>query len=80
MIKAYILYSGGDLSEVPSATEFMAKVRKVKGVKQAHILFGPHDGICYVEAKDLEELGEIIFTLSEFPGVGKLDTRIVYPR
>ena len=80
MLKAYILISGGDPTAVHSATEYLAKVRKVKGVKQAHFLFGPHDGIVYVEVEDLEELGKTIDSLYELEGMGKLDVRITYPR
>ena len=80
MLKAYILYSDGDPTAVPSATEYLAKVRKVKGVKQAHFLFGPHAGIAYVEVEDLEELGKTMDSLFEIGGMGKLDARITYPR
>ena len=80
MLKAYILASGGDPTAIPSATEYIAKVRKVKGVKQAHFLFGPHGGIAYVEVEDLEELSKTMDSLFEIGGMGKLDARITYPR
>ena len=80
MLKAYILAPGDGSTEIPSATEYIAKVRKVKGVKQAHFLFGPHDGIAYVEVEDLEELSKTIDSLFEIGGMPKLDARITYPR
>ncbi len=80
MIKAYILSRCNNPAAIPSATEFLTKVRKVKGVKQAHIVMGPHDGIGYVEVEDLEQLGETISALYEIEGIDKLDTRIAWPR
>ena len=80
MLKAYILYSGGDPTAVPSATEYLAKVRKVKCVKQAHVLFGAIGAIAYVEVEDLEELIKTIDSLFEIGGKPILDARIAYPR
>ena len=80
MLKAYILASGGDPTAITSATEYIAKVRKVKCVKQAHFLFGPHDGIAYVEVEDLEELIKTIDSLFEIGGEPILDARITLPR
>ena len=80
MLKAYILISGGDPTAVPSATEYLAKVRKVKCVKQAHFLFGDIGGIAYVEVEDLEELGKTLDSLYEIGEMGRLDARITYPR
>ena len=81
MIKAYILASsGGDPTAVTSATEYLAKIRKVKGVKQAHFLFGDIGGIAYVEVEDLEELIKTIDSLFEIGGEPILDARITLPR
>jgi len=80
MLKAYVLTNSNSPASIPSATELLAKVRKIKGVKQAHIVMGPNDGIGYVEVEDLEQLGETINALYEVEGIDKIDTRIAWPR
>jgi len=79
MLKAYILASGTDPRNIPSGSDYIEKVRKVKGVKQAHFLFGPHGGIAYVEVKDYAELIETMGALYEIGEMGKLDIRIAFP-
>ncbi|MBI4834258.1 MAG: Lrp/AsnC ligand binding domain-containing protein [Planctomycetes bacterium] len=50
-------------------------IRKVKGVKQAHLVTGLHDVIAYLEANDVNELGKTIVTqLQKVPGVDRTVT------
>jgi DNA-binding Lrp family transcriptional regulator len=50
-------------------------IRKVKGVKQAHLVTGLHDVIAYLEAEDVNELGKVIVSqLQKVPGVDRTVT------
>lgn len=50
-------------------------IRKVNGVKQAHLVTGLHDVIAYIEAGDVNELGKVIVTqLQKVPGVDRTVT------
>ncbi|MBI3974987.1 MAG: Lrp/AsnC family transcriptional regulator [Armatimonadetes bacterium] len=35
-------------------------VARVRGVREAHVLTGPYDGICMASAKDTESLGDLV--------------------
>ena len=35
---------------------------KIKGVKSAHVVAGPYDIIAFIEAKDLESLGNTVIS------------------
>ena len=80
MIKAYILTKSNSPASIPSLTDLMAEIRKIKGVKQAHALIGPHGGIAYVEVEDYEQLMETQVELYELEGIDSADTRIAWPR
>ena len=53
---AYIL-----IESLPGkAIELTNLVRAITGVKTVHLVTGPYDVICFVEATDLKSLGELI--------------------
>ena len=54
-MKAYVLIKtrAGDIKEV------VKTLRRVDGVKEAHMTFGPFDIVAEVEAGDLAKLGAI---------------------
>lgn len=55
---AYVLVS---LSG-PQTKLALNNIRKIKGVKSAHIVAGPFDLIMHVEGKSLEEIGELVIS------------------
>ncbi|HEY46303.1 MAG: hypothetical protein AMJ88_05400 [Anaerolineae bacterium SM23_ 63] len=68
-MKAYILIHirTGDIREV------IRQLRRVEGVREANMTFGPYDAIAVVEAQDVKTIGNIIATaIQPIPGV--LDT------
>ncbi|MBU4485503.1 MAG: Lrp/AsnC ligand binding domain-containing protein [Candidatus Delongbacteria bacterium] len=73
MTGAYLLIntqSGKDM-------DALAKLKKIKGVSQAHICTGLHDIICYIEEKDLKTMGHIILDkVRKIDGVTKTVTCI----
>jgi DNA-binding Lrp family transcriptional regulator len=54
-MKAYVLIKirTGEVNEV------VKSLRKVKGVVEAHMTFGPYDAVAEVETKDVTALGTI---------------------
>ncbi|MCE9647530.1 MAG: Lrp/AsnC ligand binding domain-containing protein [Chloroflexi bacterium] len=65
-MKAYILIKvrAGDLKDV------VGQLRKIKGVSEAHMTFGPYDAIAVVETTDLAKLGSITaLEIQPIPGV-----------
>lgn len=53
---AYIL-----IESLPGkAMDLITHVKKIEGVKTAHLVTGPYDLIAFVEAADLKSLGELI--------------------
>lgn len=65
-MKAYILIKvrAGDLKDVVS------HLRKVEGVVEAHMTFGPYDAIAVVETADIAKLGKITAVdIQPIPGI-----------
>lgn len=65
-MKAYIMIKirAGDVKDVVS------ELRKIKGVIEAHMTFGPFDGVAVVEAAGIAELGSITASeIQPIPGV-----------
>jgi DNA-binding Lrp family transcriptional regulator len=65
-MKAYIMIKirAGELKEV------VTQLRKIKGVVEAHMTFGPYDAIAVVETADLAKLGSITASeIQPIPGV-----------
>ena len=72
MAAAYVLVQLG-----PHATEAdLEAIRGISGVKQAHLVMGPTDVIAYVEASDIESLGETLISLRKVEGVASTDSRL----
>ena len=38
------------------------RVGRVKGVREAHIITGPYDGICMASGKDMQALGTVVIS------------------
>ena len=65
-MKAYVLIKtrAGDIKEV------VANLRKLKGVTEAHMTFGPYDAVAEVETADVATLGAITASgIQPIPGV-----------
>jgi DNA-binding Lrp family transcriptional regulator len=65
-MKAYVLIKvrAGDIKEV------VKSMRKVDGIKEVHMTFGPFDVVAEVEAGDLAKLGSITASgIQPIPGV-----------
>ncbi|MGD2144936.1 MAG: Lrp/AsnC ligand binding domain-containing protein [Anaerolineae bacterium] len=75
MTSAYVFaeFAGGDFREI------MTAIRAIEGVKQAHLVMGPTDIIAFVEAADLDALGETVVAILAVDGVARTDTRMAWP-
>ncbi|NUQ58537.1 MAG: Lrp/AsnC ligand binding domain-containing protein [Anaerolineales bacterium] len=65
-MKAYVMIRirAGEVKEV------VAHLRKITGVKEAHMTFGPYDAVAVVETEDVAKLGQITASeIQPIPGV-----------
>lgn len=65
-MKAYILIHirTGEIREV------VRQLRRVEGVTEASMTFGPYDAVAVVEAQDVKTIGDIMATaIQPIPGV-----------
>jgi DNA-binding Lrp family transcriptional regulator len=65
-MKAYILIEirTGEIGEV------VKHLKRVEGVTEANMTFGPYDAVAVVEAEDVNEIGHIIASgIQPIPGV-----------
>jgi DNA-binding Lrp family transcriptional regulator len=65
-MKAYILVHirTGEIHEV------VRQLRRVDGVTEAHMTFGPYDAVAVIEAEDVKTLGGIMASaIQPIPGV-----------
>lgn len=65
-MKAYIMIKvrSGELKDV------VHQLRKINGIVEAHMTFGPYDAIAVVETADLAKLGSITaLEIQPIPGV-----------
>jgi len=65
-MKAYILINirTGEIHQV------VRQLRRVEGVRDAQMTFGPYDAVALVEANDLNKIGHILATsIQPIPGV-----------
>ena len=46
----------------PHTREAVTKIKKVKGVRSAHLVAGPYDLIAFVEGNDQKQIGELVIT------------------
>ena len=55
-MKAYVLVNirAGDIAAV------IGHMKRVEGVAEATMTFGPYDGVAIIEADDIKEIGRII--------------------
>lgn len=73
MTGAYILIN----IDAGKAKKVVAALRKISGVKQAHIVTGLHDAVAYIEAPTLPQLiNTIISKIQGTVGVNKTVTCI----
>lgn len=56
--------------------EELALMKRTKGVKDAFIVFGGHDMVALLNAKDLSEIRAIVFEIRKIRGVTKTETLI----
>jgi len=56
MVGAYLLIN----TETGMESAVVEALNKIGGVKNAHVVTGLHDAICYVEGKDFGEVKNII--------------------
>jgi DNA-binding Lrp family transcriptional regulator len=56
----------------------VAAIRQIPGVRQAHVLLGPTDGIAFLECGTHDALRESLLAIRAVPGIFKTDTRYVY--
>ncbi len=65
-MKAYVLVN----IRVGDTKEVVRNLRRVEGVVEANMTFGPYDAVAVVEAADLNKLGTILATeIQPIPGV-----------
>jgi DNA-binding Lrp family transcriptional regulator len=65
-MKAYIMIKIRS-GEIKDAVE---NLRKIKGVVEAHMTFGPYDAVAVVEAADIANIGSITaLEIQPIPGV-----------
>lgn len=65
-MKAYVMIKirAGEVKDVVS------HLRKIEGVREAHMTFGPYDAVAEVETKDVATLGQITaLEIQPIPGV-----------
>jgi DNA-binding Lrp family transcriptional regulator len=65
-MKAYVMIKihAGDVKDV------VDQLRKIKGIGEAHMTFGPYDAVAVVETADIAELGAITaLEIQPIPGV-----------
>jgi len=57
-MKAFVLINihAGEIREV------VQQLKKVEGVKDAYMTFGPYDAVAIVESEDINKLGRILAT------------------
>ncbi len=73
-VQAYVLIG---CSKDPA--QVVQEVRKIRGVKAAHALYGALEAIAFVEGADLKDLDRVIAEMYRVEGLRNTDTRIVRP-
>lgn len=65
-MKAYVLISART-GEAPAVVH---QAKKLEGVREAHITFGPYDAVAVVEAENAKAVGHIVHNeLQPIPGI-----------
>jgi DNA-binding Lrp family transcriptional regulator len=71
-IRAFIL-----IRTIPGTSQEIVKSRRIKGVKIASSVYGQYDAVLVVEAKDLQEIAQIVYDLvAQHPNVLHTETLI----
>jgi DNA-binding Lrp family transcriptional regulator len=66
MMKAYVLIN----VRVGSVPEVVQNLRRLEGILEASMTFGPYDAVATVEADDINKLGHLIAAkIQPIPGV-----------
>ena len=74
-IRAFIL-----VTAKPGTSREIVSSRKIRGVKLSNSVFGRFDAVIVVEAKDTEELGQIVYELvGHLPDVIHTETLVSIP-
>jgi len=74
MIAAYILVR----ISATNPGEVVEKLRRIEGVKQAHVTAGPTDCIAFIEGTDLDALTASVLAIRAVEGVERTDTRLAF--
>ncbi len=74
MIAAYVLVQ----ISATNPGEVVEKLRRIEGVKQAHVTAGPVDCIAFIEGTDLDALTASVLAIRAVEGVEKTDSRLVF--
>lgn len=65
-MKAYVMLR----SQLMETADVVDMIRKIKGVVQADVTFGPYDAVVQVEAADLDSLSRVVIRdIRTVPGV-----------
>jgi len=73
MLGAYLLINTQSGKDVDA----LKKLKKIKGVSEAHLCTGLHDIICYIEEKDMKAMSDIIINkVRTIDGIQKTTTCI----
>lgn len=68
-MKAYVLIT----ARTGEVTAVIRQIKRVEGVLDAHITFGPYDAVAVVQAEDVKKIGHVVHDeIHPIPGV--LDT------
>ena len=62
-----------------SGFEGLPALREIEGVRQAHAIMKPTDGVVYIEVPDMEALAIIVMAIRGLEGVASTDTRLAWP-
>jgi|GEM_PF-3283883 len=56
--------------------ETVRRLKTVRGVKDSFIVYGAHDIVTLLNAKDLGEVRQVVFSIRKVPGVLRTETLI----
>lgn len=77
MIRAYVIAKVGTSEYLGVMKTLKEEISKIPGVLKVHAIFGRYDIIAEVEAKDLEELSNLITDkIRSMPNVSSTETFI----
>jgi len=79
MIRAYVLAKVGASEYLGTMKTLKEEIAKIPGVLKVHVIFGRYDIIAEAEAKDLEELSNVIVDkIRSMPNVSSTETFICW--